>query len=72
MNKESSMNIGRIVNAFAGTMVMGSVALAVYVDINWLWLTAFAGANLFQSAFTGFCLPAIVLRKLGAKPGTAF
>ena len=66
------MNIGRIINAFAGTVILVSLALAVYVDQNWLWLTAFAGANLFQSAFTGFCLPAIVLRKLGAKPGTAF
>ena len=66
------MTIGRIINAFAGFMVLASLALGHFHHENWLWLTAFAGANLFQSAFTGFCLPAIILRKLGAKPGTAF
>ena len=41
------------------------LALGVWVNPNWFWLTAFAGLNLLQSGFTGFCLPEIVLKKLG-------
>ena len=53
-------------------MVLGSLALAHFHSSNWLYLTAFVGLNLFQSAFTGFCPAAIVLRKLGVKSGCAF
>lgn len=66
------MSIDRIVIAFAGTMVMLSVALAHYVSPWWLLLTLFVGANLFQSAFTGFCPLAALLRRLGVKPGCAY
>jgi hypothetical protein len=66
------MSIDRAVFAFAGLMVLASLALAQFVNPAWLWLTAFVGANLLQSAFTGFCPAAIVFRKLGAKPGAAF
>lgn len=66
------MSIDRIVMAFAGTMVLASVLLAVYVNPNFLWLTGFVGANLLQSSFTGFCPLAIVLKKLGIQPGKAF
>ncbi len=66
------MSIERIVLAFAGTVILFSLLLAVYVNLNWLWLTAFVGANLLQSAFTGFCPLAIVLKKLGKQPGSAF
>ncbi|RMG54190.1 MAG: DUF2892 domain-containing protein [Gammaproteobacteria bacterium] len=66
------MTIDRLVLAFAGTVILVSLALAVYHNINWLWLTAFVGANLLQSAFTGFCPLATILKKLGAKPGEAF
>ena len=66
------MNIDRIVTAFAGTVILVSVLLAVYHNINWLWLTGFAGLNLLQSSFTGFCLPAIILKKMGFKPGTNY
>ena len=61
------MTVERIVMAFAGTVILASLALAHYVNPNWLWLTAFAGANLFQASFTGFCLPAIVLKKMGVQ-----
>lgn len=61
------MTVERIVMAFAGTVILASLALAHYINPNWLWLTAFAGFNLFQAAFTGFCLPAIVLKKMGIK-----
>jgi hypothetical protein len=42
------------------------------VHPNWLWLTAFVGANLFQAVFTGFCPMAIILRRLGREFGPAF
>lgn len=66
------MTIDRIVLAFAGLVILGSLALSHYHDPHWIWLTAFVGANLFQAAFTGFCPLALVLKKLGARPGEAF
>jgi len=66
------MSIDRIVFAFAGTVILTSLALSQYHAVEWLWLTAFVGANLFQSAFTGFCPLAIVLKMMGAKSGCAF
>jgi hypothetical protein len=66
------MTIDRAVTALAGFMVLLSVALGYFVSPNWYWLTAFIGANLMQSAFTGFCPAAIIFRKLGVKPGLAF
>jgi hypothetical protein len=48
-------------------MVLLSVALTWWVHPYWLWLTVFVGANLFQSAFTGFCPAAIAMKKLGLK-----
>ncbi|MFO7749827.1 MAG: DUF2892 domain-containing protein [Desulfobacteraceae bacterium] len=66
------MNIDRMVFAFAGTMVLLSVVFAVSHSLYWLWLTAFVGANLLQSSFTGFCPLALVLKSLGYKPGSAF
>ena len=66
------MNLDRAVVAFAGAMVLLSLALAHFVDPNWLWFTTFVGANLLQSAFTGFCPLAIILGKFGVKSGCAF
>ncbi len=66
------MTIERAVLAFAGTVVLVSLALGLFVHQNWFWLTAFVGANLLQSSFTGFCPLALILRKLGMKPGPAF
>ncbi len=67
------MSVERIVRSMAGFMVLLSLALAHFtgqIDISrmsWLWLTAFVGLNLFQSGITGFCPPAIVMKKLGLK-----
>ena len=66
------MTVGRAVIAFAGVMVLLSVALGYFVSPYWYWLTVFVGANLLQSAFTGFCPAAMVFKKLGVKPGLAF
>lgn len=66
------MNIDRMVMAFAGIVVLLSLALSQVHSPMWLFLTAFVGLNLFQAAFTGFCPLAIVLKKVGLNPGTAF
>ena len=66
------MTIERFVVAFAGAAVLISVLLAVFHSLNWLWFTGFVGANMLQSAFTGFCPLARILALLGLKPGPAF
>ena len=71
------MSIERIVMAFAGFMIMLTVALGVpaspiFHHEYWLFFTAFIGFNLLQSAFTGFCPLALILKKMGRKPGVAF
>lgn len=66
------MTLDRSVLAFAGTMVLLSVVLTVWVSPLFVWFTVFIGFNLLQSAFTGACPAAFVLRRLGIKPGCAF
>ncbi len=71
------MSVERIVLAFAGFMIMLSLALGmagspIFHHHYWLYFTAFIGLNLFQSAFTGFCPLAPILKKMGKKPGVAF
>ena len=66
------MSIDRIVLAFAGFMILLSLLLAYYVSPYWLALAAFVGLNLFQAAFTGFCPLALILKKMGVRPGVAF
>jgi hypothetical protein len=66
------MTIDRAVLIFAGFIVLLSVTLSLLVSPWWLALTAFAGVNMIQSAFTGFCPAAMVFRKLGLAPGVAF
>jgi uncharacterized membrane-anchored protein YitT (DUF2179 family) len=66
------MSIDRAVMAFAGFMVLLSLVLAHFFSPNWLWFTAFVGANVLQASFTGFCPLAVILKKLGVKPGMAF
>ena len=57
----------RIVRAIAGSFILISLLLAIYVNINWLWFTAFVGANLLQSSFTKWCLLEDILNKFGIK-----
>ena len=57
--------INRYIRAIAGTFVLISLLLAVYVNINWLWFTAFVGANLLQSSLTKWCLMETILKKIG-------
>ena len=65
------MTVENGVRVFAGTLVLISVALVYFVSPWWLLLTAFVGVQLIQSAFTGFCPPAFLLRKLGLKECSA-
>jgi Inner membrane protein YgaP-like, transmembrane domain len=66
------MNTDRGVLAFAGAVVLVSLALGRYVSPYWCALTAFVGADLIQASITGFSPMAYLLRKLGARAGTAF
>lgn len=59
------MTVTNVMHIIAGTFILGSLALAHFVSPNWLWFTAFVGANLFQSGFTKWCLMATILRKMG-------
>jgi hypothetical protein len=66
------MSIDRVVLAVAGTMVLLSLLLGHFVSPYWYWFTAFVGANLLQSAFTGTCPLVLILRKVGVRSGAAF
>ena len=66
------MTVQKAVVAFAGSMILISLLLTHYLHPGFVWLTAFVGANLLQSAFTGFCPLAILLRKSGLRDGAAW
>ncbi len=59
------MYIDRLLRIIAGAFILLSVALAVKVNLNWLWFTAFVGLNLLQSGFTNWCPMMTILKKLG-------
>jgi hypothetical protein len=59
--------INRLIRAIAGSFILISLILAIYVNINWLWFTAFVGVNLLQSSITKWCLMEDILKKLGIK-----
>ena len=70
------MTIERMIRMFAGSFVLLSLALGVeaspiFVNANFLWFTAFVGANLLQSAFTCFCPLEMILKKLGVRSAAA-
>ena len=63
--KGRPLSLERAIMAFAGVMILISIALTQFVS-PWFWLmTAFIGLNLFQSAFTGFCPAGMVMKRLG-------
>ena len=65
-------SIDQWVFRFAGLFVLASLALSQLHSVYWLWFTAFVGANMFQSSFTGFCPLAKILARFGVPEGTAF
>lgn len=69
---QGGSNVDKLVFRFAGLFVLVSLALSQVHSIHWLWLTAFVGVNMLQASFTGFCPLAMLLAKLGVKPGAAF
>jgi hypothetical protein len=67
------MDTNRMVRIFAGLFILVSLALGapgspLFVSANWLWFTAFVGANLFQSGFTRLCPLEKILVRLGVQP----
>lgn len=67
------MSVDRVVFMFAGVAIWaGLIIWYMTQEPLWLIIPAFVGANMFQAAFTGFCPLAIILKKLGIKPGQAF
>lgn len=64
------MKVEDVIRILAGTLVLASVVLSRVVHPNWLILAAFVGANLIQSAFTGFCPAEIILRRMGVGSGS--
>ncbi len=61
------MTVERGLRLLAGIVVLLSLALAHFVSPHWLWLTAFVGLNLLQSAFTNWCPAMAVFRAMGMK-----
>lgn len=57
----------KIVRAVAGIIVLASISLAYFIDLNWLWLGVFVGVNLLQSSFTKFCPLEKILEAAGIK-----
>lgn len=57
----------KMLRGIAGAFILLSLLLAHYVSLNWLWFTAFVGANLLQSAFTNWCPMMWMLKKCGVK-----
>ncbi|MFO1260912.1 MAG: DUF2892 domain-containing protein [Sphingomonadaceae bacterium] len=66
------MTLDAAVLRFAGFVVLAGVLLSIYVHPWWIGLSAFAGLNMIQASFTGFCPAAMIFKKLGVRPGTAF
>ena len=64
------MTMENMIRAIAGTFIMISLTLGYLHHPYWHLFTAFVGLNLFQSAFTHWCLMEKILLKLGVvKPG---
>ena len=59
------MSVERWIRLIAGSFILISLVLAIYVNHNWLWFTAFVGANLVQSSLTRWCLMEDILKKIG-------
>jgi Inner membrane protein YgaP-like, transmembrane domain len=65
--KEFIMTVERALRLIAGSFVVLSVLLGMFVNTAFLWLTVFVGLNLFQSAFTNWCPMMVILRRSGLR-----
>ncbi|WP_428643411.1 YgaP family membrane protein [Roseibium sp.] len=66
------MTVERAILLVVGTLIVASVLLAVYVNLNWLWLTGILGAHLIQASFTGMCPVVMMLKKMGLPQKSGF
>ncbi len=67
LNREKVMTVDNGVRVVAGCMLLLSLLLTAWVHPGFVWLSVFVGVNLIQSAFTGFCPAAMLLKRLGLK-----
>ncbi|MCX0437865.1 YgaP family membrane protein [Aeromonas veronii] len=61
------MTVDNGVRIVAGCMLLLSLILTTWVHPGFVWLSVFVGVNLIQSAFTGFCPAAMLLKRIGFK-----
>jgi hypothetical protein len=66
------MTVERAILLVVGALILASVLLAVYVNLNWLWLTGILGAHLVQASFTGLCPVVMILKKMGLPQKSGF
>ncbi|PHR61285.1 MAG: sulfurtransferase [Robiginitomaculum sp.] len=66
------MALDRMIFAFAGIMTLIGIYVGLKIHVYGFGLSVFVGVNMLQAAFTGFCPLAMMLKKLGVKPGKAF
>ncbi|MDB5370476.1 MAG: nicotinate-nucleotide adenylyltransferase [Roseomonas sp.] len=70
--EEMKMTLERMILLIVGVVVLGSVLLATYHDVRWLWLTGLMGAHLIQTSFTGMCPVVALLKKSGFRSRAGF
>jgi hypothetical protein len=61
------MTVERALRLIAGTVVIVSGVLAIYVSPNFVWLALVVGISLFQSGFTNWCPMMTILRWAGLR-----
>ncbi|MXQ07843.1 DUF2892 domain-containing protein [Alphaproteobacteria bacterium GH1-50] len=66
------MTVERGILLIVGVLVVGSVLLAAFHSVNWLWLTGILGAHLIQASFTGVCPVVMTLKKMGLETKAGF
>lgn len=66
------MTIDSAVLSFAGVVVLVGLVLGLLVNPWFYLITAFAGLNMVQAGFTGFCPAAMIFKAFGMKQGCAF
>lgn len=66
------MTVERGILLIVGVLVVGSVLLAAFHSLNWLWLTGILGAHLIQASFTGVCPVVMTLKKMGLETKAGF
>jgi len=57
----------RYIKLIAGAFMLISSLCAYFVNINWIWLGVFVGANLLQFSLTNWCILNSILKALGVK-----